>query len=154
MKHGIHPRMIYLVLGLAVPDYMDFLLEYCEPIGYTRKAVDAGDLLLVDYHPPYLQLRCRDIEKVVEEARKRGAKSIQGQKPHHNNGRHIQSKNTPTPYNATAEELNATVETNYNGALHAYIYYEVPQEQLIPEGTTVEITIQPLSLTITFAVLE
>ncbi len=78
MKHGIHPRMIYLVLGLAVPDYMDFLLEYCEPIGYTRKAVDAGDLLLVDYHPPYLQLRCRDVEKVVEEARKRGLRVYRG----------------------------------------------------------------------------
>ena len=64
--------MIVLARGLAIPEYMGFLLEYCEPVRHTKKAVEAGDLLRIDYHPPYLQLSCWDVGKVVEEARKRG----------------------------------------------------------------------------------
>jgi hypothetical protein len=40
--------------GIAVPEYMRFLLELCKPVKYTRKAVEAGHLLLIDYHPPYI----------------------------------------------------------------------------------------------------
>ncbi len=69
IKYGRPPRMIRLVPGLAIPEYMGFLLVLCEPVGYARRAVEAGDLLRIDYHPPYLELRCRDVEKTVEEAR-------------------------------------------------------------------------------------
>ena len=64
-------RMIRIVPGLAVPDYMGFLLEYCEPVKHTREAIEAGHLLRIDYHPPYLQLRCRDIGRVIDEAWKK-----------------------------------------------------------------------------------
>jgi len=33
MKGYRPPRMIRLVPGLAIPEYMGFLLEYCVPIG-------------------------------------------------------------------------------------------------------------------------
>ena len=55
-------RFIRLVPGIAVPEYMGFLLELCEPIKHTKRAVDAGHLLPIDYHPPYIQLVCRDID--------------------------------------------------------------------------------------------
>jgi len=58
--------------GIAIPEYMRFLLELCKPIKYTGKAVEAGHLLLINYHPPYIQLECRDLDRVVEEARRRG----------------------------------------------------------------------------------
>ena len=32
----------------------------------------------IDYHPPYLQLKCREPEKVAEEARKRGLRIYRG----------------------------------------------------------------------------
>ena len=32
----------------------------------------------IDYHPPYLQLRCRDVEQVVGEARRRGLRVYKG----------------------------------------------------------------------------
>ena len=70
--------MIRLVPGLAVPGYMGFLLEYCEPVKQTKKAVEAGDLLAIDYHPPYLQLHCRDVERVVEEAKRRKLRVYRG----------------------------------------------------------------------------
>jgi len=74
------PRMIVLARGLAMPDYMGFLLELCEPVGRTREAVEAGDLLRIDYHSPYLQLVCQDVERVVEEARKRKLRVYKGKK--------------------------------------------------------------------------
>ena len=64
-------RLVRLVPGLALPEYMAFLLEHCEPTGHTKRAIEAGHLLRVDYHPPYLQFHCKDTEQVVEEARKR-----------------------------------------------------------------------------------
>ena len=73
-------RMIRLVPGLGLPEHMGFLLEYCEPTGYTRMAVEAGDLLRIDYHPPYLQLECVDIEEVVGEARRRGLRVYKGKR--------------------------------------------------------------------------
>lgn len=78
MRQGKPPRMIRLVPGLAVPEYMGFLLDLCEPVRYTRKALEAGSLLRIDYHPPYIQLRCRDVEGVVEEARGRGLRVYRG----------------------------------------------------------------------------
>ncbi len=81
MKPGRGPvRLVRLVPGLGLPDYMAFLLEQCEPVGYTRKAVEAGHILLVNYHPPYLQLRCPDVERVVEEARRRGLRVYRGRR--------------------------------------------------------------------------
>jgi len=80
MKTPGPPKMVRLAKGLAIPDYMGFLLELCEPVGYTREAIKAGDLLKIDYHPPYIQLRCRDIERVVEEARKRKLRVYRGKK--------------------------------------------------------------------------
>jgi len=81
MRPRYPARMVRLVPGLAVPEYMAFLLDYCEPTRYTRRAVEAGHLLRVDYHPPYLQLECRDVERVVEEARRRGLRVYRGR--HH-----------------------------------------------------------------------
>lgn len=72
------PEMIRLVPGIALPGYMDFLLELCEPSGYTRKAVEAGHLLKIDYHPPYVQLECRNIERILEEARRRRLRVYRG----------------------------------------------------------------------------
>ncbi len=80
IKHGGPPRMIRLVPGIAVPEYMGFLLEQCEPVGHTRKAVEAGHLLRIDYHSPYIQLVCRDPGKVVEEARRRGLRVYRGKR--------------------------------------------------------------------------
>ncbi len=73
--------MIRLVPGLAISECMGFLLEYCEPVKHTREAIEAGHLLRIDYHPPYLQLSCRDVKRVVEEARKHGLRVYQGK--HH-----------------------------------------------------------------------
>jgi len=78
MRWRFPVRMIRLVPGLAIPEYMGFLLELCEPVKHTKRAVEAGHLLRIDYHPPYLQLRCRDVEKVVEEARRRGLRVYRG----------------------------------------------------------------------------
>ena len=80
MKRRFPVDMIRLVPGLAIPEYMGFLLEYCEPVKHTLKAIEAGSLLRIDYHPPYLQLRCRDVEKVVEEARRKGLRVYMGKK--------------------------------------------------------------------------
>ncbi|MEM0471746.1 MAG: hypothetical protein QXI22_07010 [Sulfolobales archaeon] len=63
---------IRLVPGIAIPVSMSFLLELCEPVRYTKKAIEAGHLLKIDYHPPYIQFSCKDIDRVIEEARKRG----------------------------------------------------------------------------------
>ncbi len=80
MKRERAGNMIRLVPGLSIPEYMGFLLEYCEPIRYTRRAIEAGDLLRINYHPPYLQLQCRDVEEVIVEARKRGLRVYRGKK--------------------------------------------------------------------------
>ncbi len=80
MKQRFPAKMIRLVPGLAVPEYMEFLLELCEPIKYTREAIEAGHLLRIDYHPPYIQLKCMDVEWVVGEARKRGLRVYRGKK--------------------------------------------------------------------------
>ncbi|OWJ53942.1 hypothetical protein [Pyrodictium delaneyi] len=71
-------RVIQLVPGLVLPEYMGFIIERCRPTGYTKKAIDAGDALLVDYLPGYLEFVCSDVEKLAEEAKRRGAKSLQG----------------------------------------------------------------------------
>jgi len=71
MRWRFPVRMIRLVPGLAIPEYMGFLLELCEPVKHTKRAVEAGHLLRIDYHPPYLQLVCRNVERVIEEARRR-----------------------------------------------------------------------------------
>ncbi len=42
---------------------MEFLLELCKPVKYTRKAIEAGHMLKIEYHPPYPQLRCEDVER-------------------------------------------------------------------------------------------
>ncbi len=78
MRREFPQRMIRLVPGLAIPEYMGFLLENCEPVKHTREAVEAGDLLKIDYHPPYLQLRCKDVERVIEEARRRRLRVYRG----------------------------------------------------------------------------
>jgi len=80
MKRRGEVRLIRIVPGIAIPDYMAFLLDYCEPAGYTRKAVEAGHLLKIDFHPPYVQLVCRDVERVVEEARKAGLRVYRGRR--------------------------------------------------------------------------
>ncbi|MEB2836928.1 MAG: hypothetical protein GSR80_000420 [Desulfurococcales archaeon] len=80
MKRDGSPRMIRLTPGLAVPEYMGFLLEYCKPTRHTKQAIESGGLLMVDYHPPYLQLRCRDVDRVVGEARRRGLRVYRGKR--------------------------------------------------------------------------
>ncbi len=72
--------MIRLVPGLAIPEYMGFLLELCELVKHTEEAIEAGHLLRIDYHPPYLQLACRDVERVVGEARRRGLRVYKGKR--------------------------------------------------------------------------
>ncbi len=80
MKRRLPQKMIRLVPGLAVPEYMAFLLELCEPVRRTREAVEVGDLLRIDYHPPYLQLRCIDVERVVEEAKREKLRVYRGRR--------------------------------------------------------------------------
>ena len=80
MKQKFPVKMIRLVPGLAIPEYMGFLLELCEPVRHTREAIEAGHLLRIDYHPPYLQLRCRDVEQVMGEARRRGLRVYKGKR--------------------------------------------------------------------------
>jgi len=80
MKRRGEVKFVRLVPGIAVPDYMSFLLTYCEPTGYTRKAVEAGHLLKIDFHPPYVQLVCRDVGRVVEEAKRAGLRVYRGKK--------------------------------------------------------------------------
>jgi len=41
---------------------------------------NAGDLLKIEYHPPYIQLRCGDVKLVVEEARRRGLRVYRGKR--------------------------------------------------------------------------
>lgn len=72
------PELVTLVPGLGVPVYMGFLLEHCEPVKHTREAVEAGHLLRIDYHPPYIQLRCKNVNGVVKEARERGLRVYKG----------------------------------------------------------------------------
>lgn len=74
------PRLIRLVPGLAIPEHMSFLLEHCKPIKWTKKAIEEGHLLKIDYHPPYIQIACKDTEKVIEEAKKRKLRVYQGKK--------------------------------------------------------------------------
>jgi hypothetical protein len=81
MKRNYPVKMIVLVPGLGIPEYMGFLLEYCKPIKHTREAIEAGHLLKIDYHPPYLQLRCGNIEKVLAEAKKQKLRVHKGK--HH-----------------------------------------------------------------------
>jgi len=66
---------VRIVPGIAIPEYMRFLLELCKPVKYTRKAVEAGHPPLINYHPPYIQLECSDLDRVVEEAQRRGRES-------------------------------------------------------------------------------
>ncbi len=73
-------RMIRLVPGLAIPEYMSFILKYCEPIGYTRKAIKAGHILKIDYHPPYIQVKCKDIDVVIKEAQRRKLRIYRGKR--------------------------------------------------------------------------
>jgi len=74
------PKMVRIVPGLALPDYMTFLLKYCEPVRYTKKAIEAGHLLLINYHPSYVQLTCREVDKVVKESKKRGLRVYQAKR--------------------------------------------------------------------------
>ena len=64
-------KFIRIVPGIAVPEYMRFLIENCEPARHTKEAVEKGHLLLIDYHPPYIELECTDIEKIIEKAKRR-----------------------------------------------------------------------------------
>jgi len=73
-------RMIVLVPGIAIPEYMGFLLEYCRPIRHTLEAIKAGHLLKIDYHPPYIELSCRDVDSVIREARRRKLIVYQGKR--------------------------------------------------------------------------
>jgi len=80
MKRRGEVKFVRIVPGIAIPDYMAFLLDYCEPTKYTKKAVEAGHILKIDFHPPYVQLVCRDVERVVEEAKKAGLRIYKGKK--------------------------------------------------------------------------
>lgn len=50
------------------------------PVKHTEEAIEAGHLLRIDYHPPYLQLACRDVERVIEEARRSGLRVYRGKR--------------------------------------------------------------------------
>jgi len=80
MKRCGEVKLVRIVPGIAVPEYMSFLLSLCEPVRYTKKAVEVGHILKIDYHPPYIQLVCRDVERVVEESEKAGLKVYRGRK--------------------------------------------------------------------------
>jgi len=79
-QSGGEDKLVRIVPGIAVPEYMSFLLILCEPVKHTRRAVEAGHLLKIDYHPPYIQLICRDVDRVVEEAEKAGLRIYRGKK--------------------------------------------------------------------------
>ena len=74
-------NLLQIVPGIALPGNMGFLLRKCKPTRYTKKAVDAGHLLLIDYHPPYIELECTDIETVIREAQRRNLRIYKGK--HH-----------------------------------------------------------------------
>lgn len=59
----------------------------------------------------------------------------------------------PAQYNVSIEGPNATTSIDYAGALAIHVHYEAPEGQLIPIGTVVEITIQPLNLTIVYELM-
>jgi len=80
MKQHGEVKFVRIVPGIAIPEYMSFLLSLCEPVEYTRKAVEAGHILRIDFHPPYLQLVCRDMERVVEEAKKARLRIYRGKR--------------------------------------------------------------------------
>ena len=80
MKPEYPVKTIGIVPGLAMPEYMGFLLELCVPVKHTKKAIEAGNLLKIDYHPDYVQLVCGDVARVVEEARRRGLRVYRGEK--------------------------------------------------------------------------
>jgi len=80
MKRRSEVKFVRIVPGIAIPEYMSFLLSLCEPTGYTKRAVEAGHILKIDYHPPYLQLVCQDMERVVEEAKKAGLRVYKGRR--------------------------------------------------------------------------
>ncbi|MEB3845464.1 MAG: hypothetical protein GSR83_00255 [Desulfurococcales archaeon] len=60
------PNLLQIVPGIALPENMGFLLRKCKPTRYTKKAVDAGHLLLIDYHPPYIELECMTLKLLSE----------------------------------------------------------------------------------------
>lgn len=73
-------RMIVIVPGIAVPEYMGFLLDYCRPTGYTRRAVEKGHLLLIDYHPDYVELECSNVGDLARIAREKGLRVYRGKR--------------------------------------------------------------------------
>ncbi len=73
-------RLVRLAPGIALPEYMSFLLELCRPCGYTRRAVEAGGLLNVDYHPYYVELECGDLEAAARLAEERGLRVYRGRR--------------------------------------------------------------------------
>ena len=72
--------MIVIVPGIAIPEYMGFLLDYCRPTGYTRRAVEKGHLLLIDYHPDHVELECDNVEDVARIAREKGLRVYRGKR--------------------------------------------------------------------------
>lgn len=73
-------KMIVIVPGIAIPEYMGFLLDYCRPTGYTRRAVEKGHLLLIDYHPDHVELECDNVEDVARIAREKGLRVYRGKR--------------------------------------------------------------------------
>ena len=53
--------------------------------------------------------------------------------------------------NVTGLEMNQTI-VEYVGALHVYLHYQAPENQLIPENTLIRIMTQSVNLTIIFKV--
>ncbi len=72
--------LIVLIPGLALPRKMGFLLEYCRPVKHTLEAIRAGHLLKIDHHPPYVQLVCNDLDRVIMEARRKGLRIYRGKR--------------------------------------------------------------------------
>ena len=71
MNKKAYLKMIVLVPGIALPEKMGFLLENCRSAYHTMRAVRAGHLLKINYHPPYIQLECINTEKTLSIAKKK-----------------------------------------------------------------------------------
>ena len=76
----INAKLIELAKGLAIPEYFMPIVSRSIVVGHSAKALIAGDLLRVDYHPEYLELTTQDIEGVIEAAKSKGLRIYRGRK--------------------------------------------------------------------------
>ena len=69
----IGAKLIRLTKGLALPEYFKPTLKACKYdfTGYTKKAIEVGDLLKIDYMLGYVELAStqQEMEEAIQKAR-------------------------------------------------------------------------------------